>query len=289
MQTLLRRMLTKNAKNRADWNEVFSYELANGTLQLRKADSEPLKESLATTEADSLKTPAKVRSPIKMKQLVSPVKVTQKEEKKHEEKRDKQTKQEERKEGQPHPHGHQRHNSELRNTISTRVPLSNNFKRDLLLKSHSKLIEVMSLGISLVGEGEIVTVSLAWLLMGRIEREMKSITESARKELEIKQDDSIMRSFNLLVESELQEVRRIMGEIERELQEQGVATGALEGSEQQLMREWVRTLPKGKSHRLVLGCRVVDYICDELVIKRETYEKMNEEKLEANMMSKLAE
>jgi hypothetical protein len=57
----------------------------------------------------------------------------------------------------------------------------------------------MSLGISLVGEGEAVTVSLAWLLMVRIEREMKSITESARKELEMKQDDSIMRSFNLLV------------------------------------------------------------------------------------------
>jgi hypothetical protein len=67
-------------------------------------------------------------------------------------------------------HGHQRHNSELRNTISTRTPLGNNFKRDLLLKSHAKLIEVLSLGISLVAEGDLVTVSLAWLLMGRIER-----------------------------------------------------------------------------------------------------------------------
>lgn len=158
-----------------------------------------------------------------------------------------------------------------------------------MLKSHSKLIEVMSLGISLVGEGEIVTVSLAFLLMGRIEREMKSITESARKELEMKQDDAIMRSFNLLVESELQEVRRIMHEIEKELEGQGIIVKTLVGCEQKLLREWVRGIPKGKSQKLVLGCRVVDYICDELVIKRETYEKMNEEKLEANMMSKLAE
>jgi hypothetical protein len=142
------------------------------------------------------------------------------------------------------------------------VPLSNNFKRDLLLKSHSKLIEVMSLGISLVAEGEIVTISLAYLLMGRIEREMKSITESARKELEIKQDDAIMRSFNLLVESELQEVRRIMAEIEREVEGQGISVKSLDGSEQRLLREWVRSLPKGKSQKLVLGCRVVDYICD---------------------------
>jgi hypothetical protein len=43
------------------------------------------------------------------------------------------------------------------------------------------------------------------------------------------------------------------------------------GKEQKLLREWVSKLPKGKSHKLVLGCRVVDYVCDELVIKRETY------------------
>jgi serine/threonine-protein kinase ULK/ATG1 len=80
VQALLRRMLTKNAKNRADWSEIFSYELANGQLVQRKADvNEPLKESLATTntDADSLKT-AKVRSPIKMKQLVSPGKKEEK-------------------------------------------------------------------------------------------------------------------------------------------------------------------------------------------------------------------
>jgi hypothetical protein len=53
-----------------------------------------------------------------------------------------------------------------------------------------------------------------------------------------------------------------MLELERELEGQGVAAKALLGSEQKLMREWVRTLPKGKSHKLVLGCRVVDYICD---------------------------
>jgi hypothetical protein len=84
-------------------------------------------------------------------------------------------------------------------------------------------------------------------------------------------------------------VRRIVGELERELEGQGVGVRSLAGSEQALMREWVRTLPKGKSHKLVLGCRVVDYLCDELVIKKETYEKMNEEKLEANMLSKLAD
>jgi Trp operon repressor len=67
-------MLTKNAKNRADWNELFSYDFVDGKLQQRKPNSEPLKESLATitTDSESLKTPAKVRSPIKMKQLVSP-------------------------------------------------------------------------------------------------------------------------------------------------------------------------------------------------------------------------
>jgi hypothetical protein len=80
-----------------------------------------------------------------------------------------------------------------------------------------------------------------------------------------------------------------MGELERELDCNGVKVRELIGSEQHLMREWVHTLPKGKSHKLVLGCRVVDYMCDELVIKRETYEKMNEEKLEANMLSKLAD
>jgi serine/threonine-protein kinase ULK/ATG1 len=41
VQNLLRKMLTKNAKNRADWNELFSYELVDGNLQQRK--NEPLK------------------------------------------------------------------------------------------------------------------------------------------------------------------------------------------------------------------------------------------------------
>lgn len=69
----------------------------------------PLKESLATTEASSL-TPSFLH------------KNTHKnEEKKHE-------------------ITHTRHISELRNTVSAKVPLGNNFKRDLLLKSHSKLI-----------------------------------------------------------------------------------------------------------------------------------------------------
>jgi len=53
----------------------------------------------------------------------------------------------------------------------------------LLLKSHSKLIEVLSLSINLIAEEELVTISLAYLILSKIEREMKSITESARKEL----------------------------------------------------------------------------------------------------------
>jgi hypothetical protein len=91
----------------------------------------PLKESLATTDTvtvtlnHKMRSPGKVRSPLK-----PPIKEPEK-----------------KNEG-----GHHRHNSELRNTVSGKVPLSTNFKRDLLLKSHSKLIEVLSLAISLVAE-----------------------------------------------------------------------------------------------------------------------------------------
>jgi hypothetical protein len=37
----------------------------------------------------------------------------------------------------------------------------------------------------------------------------------------------------------------------------------------------------------VLACRVADYILDELVIRKETFEKMSKEKLLLNLRSKV--
>ena len=65
-QKILRRMLTKNAKHRADWSEIFAFGSSNidqpKTVSAEQVNC--LKESLATTATITLNN--KMRSPGKM-------------------------------------------------------------------------------------------------------------------------------------------------------------------------------------------------------------------------------
>jgi hypothetical protein len=46
-------------------------------------------------------------------------------------------------------------------------------------------------------------------------------------------------------------------------------------------------MPKDSIDDLVLSSRIVDYIVDELVIRKETFEKMSKEKLVINLKTKI--
>ena len=54
-----------------------------------------------------------------------------------------------------------------------------------------------------------------------------------------------------------------------------------------MLKKMVGELNKDKLKDLVIMSRVVDYITEELVIRRETYEKMSGEKMLSNIRSKM--
>jgi hypothetical protein len=104
----------------------------------------------------------------------------------------------------------------------------------------------------------------------------------------MKNDDAMMRNFIGFVETELAEVRVLMGQLREELRaELEYSIEMVESKRRDLLRKFITNLPKDRMEELVLASRVVDYVVDELVIRRETFEKMSREKLLANLRSKV--
>jgi hypothetical protein len=61
----------------------------------------------------------------------------------------------------------------------------------------------------------------------------------------------------------------------------------IETKKKEMLKKLVGNLGKDKTEDLVTVSRVVDYITEELVIRRETYEKMNRDKILSNIRSKM--
>ncbi len=53
------------------------------------------------------------------------------------------------------------------------------------------------------------------------------------------------------------------------------------------MKRFLNKMPKDSIEDLVLASRIVDYIVDELVIRKETFEKLSKEKLMLNLKTKI--
>jgi hypothetical protein len=65
----------------------------------------------------------------------------------------------------------QPYNSELRSTtFRSKSPFRENLKKDLMMKNHQKAIDIMSLGIGLMGFEQDEALALAYLITRNVER-----------------------------------------------------------------------------------------------------------------------
>jgi predicted RNA-binding protein with EMAP domain len=109
-----------------------------------------------------------------------------------------------------------------------------------------------------------------------------------RREYELKNDEPMMKNFVAIVESELADLKSLMVQIREELRgELEYSMEMIEAKKRELLRKFINGLGKEKVEELVLASRVVDYIVDELVIRKETFEKMSKDKLLLNLRTKI--
>lgn len=146
----------------------------------------------------------------------------------------------------------------------------------------------MSLAISLSAYENTDALALSYLFIKNVEKELTAIQESARKECEIKSDDPMMKNLLDILYVELGEVRGLLGQLREELRnELPFSLEMIEPKKRELLRRVVNGLAKERVDELVLALRVVDYVLDELVIRRETFEKMSKDKLLLNLKTKI--
>jgi len=61
----------------------------------------------------------------------------------------------------------------------------------------------------------------------------------------------------------------------------------IELKKREFLKKFINSLRKEKIEELVLASRVVDYIIEDLVIRKETFEKMSKDKLLSNIKTKM--
>jgi hypothetical protein len=103
-----------------------------------------------------------------------------------------------------------RPNSELRSTFTGKNPFRESSKKELLIKNHQKCVDIFSLAVSLAIYEQPEALALATLLVRNVDREMVSIQESVKKEIDFKNDEQMMRTFMGVLEGELAELRNLM-------------------------------------------------------------------------------
>lgn len=156
---LLRRLITKNPVQRADWAEVFSYQVKNGELFRTSAlrDRTPrtgLKKSstLSETTMANSSHPTPTTTPSNL-ELPSARRYNQ--------------------EGGEllyNPRCQTFNNGELRKTYQPKSPFRENFKKDLMMKNHQKCIEIMSLAVSLLGYEHNEALAIAYPILKSVEK-----------------------------------------------------------------------------------------------------------------------
>ncbi len=167
---LLRRMITKNPLYRADWAEVFSYEIKNGELFRSTAlrDRTPrsaLKKSFTLSETTMTNSSHPSPAPNNLEPPSA------------------RRYQQEGSELLYNPrHQPTLNNGELRKTYQPKSPFRENFKKDLMMKNHQKSIEIMSLATALMVYDHNEALALAYSIMKNVEKEFSNIFESLKKE-----------------------------------------------------------------------------------------------------------
>jgi hypothetical protein len=179
-------------------------------------------------------------------------------------------------------------NSELRSTYTAKSPFRENFKKDLMVKNHQKCSEIMSLAVGLAGYEQGEALALSYTIMKNVEKELTNVLESVRKELELKSDEPMMRTFVGVVEGELMDLKGLIMQCREELRGGfEIPLEMIESKKKEVLKKFVGGLGREKLEELVIASRVVDYIMEELVIRRETYEKMSRDKLYSNIRGKM--
>jgi serine/threonine protein kinase len=145
---LLRKMLTKDAKKRCDWNEIFSYKIINGEIYnsgiQRQLTDSGLKGSLSPT-LDSSTAPRKELNTNAYSSRDFGRNVnrgTEKTENQHDQ-FDNSVR------GMPQKVSPGYNANGMRSTYSAKTPLRENMKKDMMLKSHSKCLEFSSIMLGL--------------------------------------------------------------------------------------------------------------------------------------------
>lgn len=150
---LIRRMVTKNPSLRAEWSEIFSYDIKNGELVrshgLRERTPTGLKKSSTITDTTNSsgtglkKELTTTTNRFQPKQESSNVLYNPRQ---------------------------QLLNTELRSTYTTKSPFRENFRKDLMMKNHQKCIEVTSLALGLMNYEQKEALALAYYITKNVEK-----------------------------------------------------------------------------------------------------------------------
>lgn len=71
--------------------------------------------------------------------------------------------------------------------------------------------------------------------------------------------------------------------------ETDITVELIEMKKKELLKKLVRNINRNKMEELVLALRIIDYVQEETLVRKETFEKLSKEKLLSNILVKMDE
>lgn len=96
----------------------------------------------------------------------------------------------------------------LRATYNTKSPIRENIRKDLMIKNHSKCIDLTSMITFLIRYDCFDSLALAYIFSINVEKQLNSVMDSIRKQGSTMEGDGFIRVIYQAVEEQLSEIRR---------------------------------------------------------------------------------
>ena len=191
--------------------------------------------------------------------------------------------------------------SQLRETFQSKSPIRGTIsarylKKEVHIKNHKKCIELSQLSLEVASYGSIEAIIVSYILSKSIEKQLFILKESIKKDYlpttlnssHSKSEDSFIYDLGNILNEELKHLSILNQTYEAVLLEGKISMSQIIEKKKYHLKNFIASINNLESKEELSLChQLLDYILQDILINKTTYEKLNSEQMCKKIRDKL--